>query len=338
MLVSGVVLPVAPRRIWANEVSSGSECEQADDESLVIERDAVEVAPRHGVSLRTVEIENRLGDVTIIGRDEKGLSISVTKRAADEETLERLKVNLQPDPAGSVRISSVVLFGEEARPIPLGAARIDITVSLPREAKVSVKVWNGAVSVSGLSRGATLLANDADITVTDVKGPVATSNLRGRQRLIAVSGDVAADNAHGDLALDEISGQSLAARAHDGTVVATRVRSRRVEIRTTFGSILFQGELLAGGRYDLRSYRGNVEARLPRDTAFVISASSRDGTVASRLDLRDAQSQRVGEGLSSVAGYYGPAHGSRLGPVERRPAVIVITSVVGTVTVGLVNE
>lgn len=291
------------------------------DDTFVVERDNVEIAPAPSVKIGALEIDNRLGDIIVIGRDAPGISLSVVKRAPDEETLERLKVNLVPDPSGVVRISSSLLVGQEARPIAAGTVRVDIQIHAPRGAATRARAWNGKLGVTGMEAGADLLAHDGDIVVTNVKGGVTTTSMRGRQQLTDVTGNVRADDTFGDLALDFIRGESLAARVHRGTVTATRVRAQTVAITTTFGDIQFRGELLAGGRYELRSFRGNVDART--SGAFRVDAYSRDGAVENVLEL--GGSSRSG---GHLLGSYG---------VSDTPAVLLMSSAAGRVVFGLMD-
>jgi hypothetical protein len=294
------------------------------EEGFVVERDNVEIAPAPGIEITQLEIDNRLGDITIIGRDQPGITLAVVKRAPDEETLERLKVNLVPDPSGIVRISSALLVGEEMRAIAAGTVRIDIQVHAPRAAAARARAWNGNLGVTGMHNGADVTAHEGQIVVTNVKGPVVTRSMRGRQRLSDVSGPVTADETFGDVDLDGIRGESLAARVHRGTVTATRIRSRTVSITTTFGDIHFRGELAAGGRYELRSYRGNVDARAAG--AFEVEARSRDGVIVPTAPM---------EAMTREARRLTGRHGSWRG--AGTPPILVLSSTAGNVTFGLAD-
>ena len=86
----------------------------------VVERDVVELSPAKGARIERLEIDNRLGDVRIEGHDRDSISIIAVKRAPDQETVERLKVSLIPDPNGPVSISTALLAGKESRPIAAG--------------------------------------------------------------------------------------------------------------------------------------------------------------------------------------------------------------------------
>jgi len=293
--------------------------EPVTEDGFLVERDSVEIAPAPQVTIQTIEIDNRLGDITVIGRDQPGISLSVVKRAPDEETLDRLKVNLVPDPEGAVRISSALLVGNEVRPVAAGTVRVDIQIHAPRGAATRARAWNGKLGVTGMENGADLSAHEGDIVVTNVKGDVVTTSMRGRQELTDVVGTVRVDDTYGDLSLDEIRGESLAARVHRGTVTASRIRTHSVAITTTFGNIEFRGELLAGGRYELRSYRGNLDVRT--SGAFRVEAFSKTGAIEPVVELGG-----MARGQGRLIGTFG---------VAETPALLLLSSAAGRVVFGL---
>ncbi len=324
-----VVLLVASALALASSARADEPTREAG--GFMIERDDVQIQPHKNVKVKAVAIDNRLGDVTVVGHDDPGVVVHVVKRGPDGETLDRLKVNLVTDPDGTITINTALMAGEEARPLPARSIRIDITLEVPRGAHVGVKAWNGKVAVTGVKNGASLSAHAGDLTVTDVNGKVTTDNTRGNQRLTGVRGTVRADNTYGDVSLESISGDSLAASVHDGQVFATRVKSRSVKLRTTFGDIHFTGELLAGGSYDLASYNGSVEVTVVpgknrKALGLKLDAYARDGKIDSRLEMADGASPEAGR----LRGSFGSARG--------KPAVMSISSMSGNVSIGLLNE
>jgi hypothetical protein len=306
--------------VLADEPTKTSTTEISDDRA--IERATVKLAPSDKLKLKEIQVDNRLGDVAVIGSDDPGMTIHVIKQAPDGETLERLKVSVKPDPDGTIRVYSALLFGDEGKPVGAGAVRIDMTLRVPRDVELKVAAWNGKLDVSHMDRGAELTANDADITVTDVKGPIKTAATNGTQVLSKVKGTVDAGGAYGEMSLDEVSGDSLAARLHDGTIVARRIKSRTVTITTTFGDIRFESELLTGATYKLRSYKGNVTV-LTGGVGFAVDAYSREGKVESRVELAD-----VATDAHRLRGTYG---------ARKKPALLEIQSTLGDVQVGLLN-
>jgi DUF4097 and DUF4098 domain-containing protein YvlB len=64
------------------------------------------------------------------------------------------------------------------------------------------------------------------------------------------------------------------ARVTDGDIQITGLRSAKVEARCTQGNVSFSGDVLPSGSYILKSFSGRVEAILPADADFKLSASS----------------------------------------------------------------
>ena len=285
----------------------------------VIERDVVELSPVKGGKIEKLEIDNRLGDVRIEGHDRDSISIIAVKRAPDHETLERLKVSLIPDPSGPVSISTALLAGQEARPIPAGSVRIDLVVLAPRSAAVEARVWKGRIAIKGLDAGAELTAVDGDIDVEQVSGTISTESNHGRHSFAEVFGAIDAHATQGDLDLDLVRGSRLAAVVHHGHVVGRKLRVRDISIRVTRGDIDLSGEAMVGGHYQIASYWGNVQVRLGKKIPMRIRAQARAGlvTLPSRFRRRD-----LGGGI--VTGDTGSG---------RSPADLDLRTRVGVITV-----
>ena len=256
----------------------------------VEERDVVELAPAKGQKVGKVEIDNRLGDIRIEGHDRDAISIIAVKRAPDQETLERLKVSLVPDPSGPVSISTALLAGKEARPIPAGSVRIDLVIMAPRSAPVEARVWKGRIAIKGLDAGAELTAVDGDIDVEQVSGSVSTESNHGRHTFAQVFGAIDARATAGDLDLDVVRGERLAAVVHQGHVVGRKVRVRDISIRVTRGDVDIAGEAIAGGHYQIASYWGNVQVRLGKKVPMHVRAQAHAGlvTLPRRFRRQDA--------------------------------------------------
>ena len=264
--------PPAPRPTPSTPPSGG-----------VVERDVVDLSPARGARIERLDVDNRLGDVRIEGHDRDAITIVAVKRAPDQETLDRLKVSLIPDPSGPVIISTSLLAGQEARPIPAGSVRIDLVVKAPRSAQVQAQVWKGRIAVTGLENGAELVTDDGDIDVSEVTGSVSTQSGHGRHSFARVFGAIDARTVDGDLDLDVVRGDRIAAVVQAGDIVGRRVRVREMSVLVTRGSIRIEGDALAGGRYQIASYWGDVEVRLGRraKTALRVRAHSHGGGAVS---------------------------------------------------------
>jgi hypothetical protein len=289
--------------------------------AAMVQRDVVEVAPAKGVHIDLVDIDNRLGDVRIEGHDRDTISILAVKRAPDQETMERLKVSLVPDPSGPVSITTALRAGQEARPIPAGSVRIDLVVFAPRRARVRAQVWRGRVELKGVDNGADLATDEGDIEVKEVSGTVSTQSGHGRHTFAQVYGAVNAHALQGDLNLDLVRGDRLDAVVYKGDVIGRRLRVRDLSVRITRGNIRLEAEAVAGGRYVAASYWGNVEVRFSGRPPLRVLARTRSGAV----NLPPRFRRKQGEG--------GLVTATAAGSAGRTPAELDLRTRVGMINV-----
>ena len=88
------------------------------------------------------------------------------------------------------------------------------------------------------------------------------------------------------------------ARTMEGDIVFSGLRSPRVEAHSTSGNINFTGEVLPHGSYKLKSFAGRVDATLPANADFKLTASSfRTGMDFGNFPLKfKKQSAQIVEG------------------------------------------
>jgi Putative adhesin len=276
----------------------------------VYERDVVEVDPSPGVRITELSVDNRLGAVRIEGHDRETIVISALKRAPDAAILERLKVTLIPDPNGPVRISTSMVAGPDARPIPGGAVEIDLVIRAPRSAQVKAQVWNDRLTLIGMENGAELVANDGEIGVQNASGTIVTHSAAGTQRFVEVVGKVDAQLIHGEVDLAAVRGERLDASVHEGSIEGRQVRVRQAWVRTIRGNIRFEGHAMAGGQYRIASVRGDIEVTLVATAPMAVEAHASAGTVTLPANLRRSRQPRSGmEG--AVVGFWPGGRGEQ---------------------------
>lgn len=284
--------PTAARGVFEHKVvevdpaSTGTTRRSASPASRAGSRATGPAKAARGIITR-VEVDNRLGDVRIEGHDRRTIQVSAFKRAGDDATLDRLRVDLITDPKGPVRIATWIAVGENARPIPKGSIRIDLVIRAPRSAAVRGQVWNDRLEVQRMENGAELTANDGAIVVENVTGKVVTQSSAGKQNLSDIYGSVDAQAMAGDVELVIVHGKRLMARAHDGAIEGRQIRVQEMSLRTTTGDIRLEGFAVAGGRYSIASYRGNIDVKLGHAGPLaVLARSNRRITLPSRLTAR----------------------------------------------------
>ena len=166
-------------------------------------------------------------------------------------------------------------------------------------------------------------ANPAKITVSAKQSDGATKieatqnslgkvkvEVTGRGRVdfeIAVPASSSIDllSYRGAIVVTNLAG-AVRARVTDGDIQIAGLRSAKVEARCTQGNVSFSGEVLPSGSYTLKSFSGRVDAILPADADFKLSASSFRGGMdlgafQMKFDKRSHQLVEASHGAGSAS-------------------------------------
>jgi hypothetical protein len=104
-----------------------------------------------------------------------------------------------------------------------------------------------------------------------------------------------------------------------GDVSARRIRVRDLSVRIMRGSIRLEGEAVAGGRYAVASYWGNVEVKFRTGASMRLRARARSGEV--RLPARF----RHRRGSGGLVTGYASGTGRAAAEIDLRTRVGMIT-------------
>ncbi len=139
------------------------------------------------------------------------------------------------------------------------------------------------------------------------RGDVGDINFRLQ---VPVDSSVDLETRTGNITVTNI--RSRLVRAHvssEGDIELSNVVAERVIAQNVTGNIFFDGEFLSGGTYDFKSGKGEIQIRIPGNSAFSLVASS----PARRIALNDFWNNKlkthdgrrivgdVGDGRSSVS-------------------------------------
>lgn len=152
-------------------------------------------------------------------------------------------------------------------------------------------------------RGVRIVArsNSGDITVKDTRGDVEAETTSGDVLIIGAR-DVEATNLSGDLDVRESTGSTtlssnngdcsvsgskgiVDASSVSGDVRVMKSWSKSVRAETTNGSVSFDGEIFADGRYEFVSHSGDIWMALPKGASAQIGVVTWSGTVESEFPI-----------------------------------------------------
>jgi len=164
-------------------------------------------------------------------------------------------------------------------------------VYIPTQKSITLTLnnWSGAITVEGWDKSQIKISADLEAPTARLmprvddngieidivrdnqgRGDVGSVNFR-----ISVPFDSSVDieTRYGDLTVNNVKGSTV--RAHvtaEGNITLTQLRSQFVMAHNTMGDILFDGELLSEGIYSLKSSDGNINIRIPQNSAFNLIA------------------------------------------------------------------
>jgi DUF4097 and DUF4098 domain-containing protein YvlB len=159
-----------------------------------------------------------------------------------------------------------------------GDGRYEVTV--PEGVKVIARTQSGEITVRGTKGPVQAQAQAGNVTIDDARervevttlsGDVLLSRIAGDLDVTTVSGDVVARGAQGRITIGSVSGD----------VVLRQPVSRAVRVKSTSGSIQFDGALDPAGSYELGSHSGDVQLVIPSSASARISVSTWSGGIES---------------------------------------------------------
>lgn len=156
--------------------------------------------------IEALQVDNAIGDVTVIGQGTGGVEVTVVKSARNERGLDEIQVDID-EVDGVLTVAAALESGMFSinGDSPTADIAIRVPASGPGPVVKSVMAGIGDVVVMGTRGDATVLTNLGDVTVADVDGYLSLSSELGS---ITATGVTGLDNVHtelGDVTVDVLS-------------------------------------------------------------------------------------------------------------------------------------
>jgi DUF4097 and DUF4098 domain-containing protein YvlB len=152
----------------------------------------------------TVEVQNPRGDISIAASDGSTIEVQSHEVAFANSDTDAKKIFDAETP--SVKVSgSAVLIKSSGN----NSGRLNLTISVPKSAHVTVTAGHGDVTAAGLGAGILVDAAHGDVHLSSIAGSVQArfSNSRHDFSAHQIDGDLTADGDCNDLTLSEIKGK-----------------------------------------------------------------------------------------------------------------------------------
>ena len=149
----------------------------------------------------SIEILNPRGDVSITAADQPNLEMQAHETAYANSDSEAKKI-FDAEAAHVTVSGSAVTVQSNGN----DRGRVNLTVTVPRTAKVTVNAGKGDVTASGLGSGVIVTAPHGDVHLNTIAGPVLAHLGKNEFSAHDVEGDVSSDGPCTDLTLSDIKG------------------------------------------------------------------------------------------------------------------------------------
>lgn len=157
-------------------------------------------------------------------------------------------------------------------------------ISVPQGTHVTVRSNSGDVTVRGTRGEVEVNSTSGDVHVQDVSGPFMVTSFSGEVEASNVNGRVEIHTQSGDLTLSDIRGDIEIGNT-SGDIKLQRVASKLVRARTTSGDVSYDGTIDPSGRYEFKSYSGDIRLNVPRDASAQLAVSTWTGEIESAFPI-----------------------------------------------------
>jgi DUF4097 and DUF4098 domain-containing protein YvlB len=152
-----------------------------------------------------LHVNDLRGAVNVSAGDDDQIHVAVHKRINADSQSDADKWNAGTKPQISVSGAVVTLNANNQAAGDHGIA-IDLDITIPRKAPVTISTRNGDVSVVGRDGDVQISAQHDDVTATDINGKVSLTLERSSARISQISSDVSIEGRANDVSVEDVKG------------------------------------------------------------------------------------------------------------------------------------
>jgi putative adhesin len=277
----------------------------------------------------TFSLANVSGDIEVTGGGGNDVRIEAVKRARHPDAAEA-KAILQDmtidisERGGSVDVRTEYPRYRNRRGNWYGS--VDYTVTVPRDASVTLKSVSGDVKVTNVNGDLRTESVSGDVVMSKVGRVRFTKSVSGDVDIAdGASDDVRAESVSGDVLMRNVKARVLSLQTVSGDVRLTDVDAERAQSRSVSGNVEYAGRLSPNGRYEFNTHSGNVRITPANAQGFDLEATTFSGTFRS-----DYPTTIQG---SSLVPRRGPGNRTVRGTVGGGGAMLTLQSFSGNITI-----
>lgn len=236
----------------------------------------------------SLDLGNISGDITVTrgGGSEASVEIVKTARgrdAADSKSqLDLVTVDI------TERTGRAELKAHYPNTLHRGMnVSVSYNVTAPAGTRVSASSISGTIKITDIKGDLTASTISGDIRIAGATRINSAKSISGTIEIadVRTDGSVDASTVSGDVRMRRVTARSLSGGSVSGEVRFEDVESTNVAAHTTSGSIAFSGRLAEHGRYELKTFSGEVRLGLPGNSGFEVDANSFSGAIRSDFPI-----------------------------------------------------
>ena len=262
--------------------------DRGDNRATAVEKKSQTV---HIGSDGTLEVSNISGDIVVSRGSGNDARIDIVRTARgrdDADAKEQLSLTRVDVTEGNGRAEVRERYPERGTTDRHNwSVTTDFTISAPAGTHLIMKSISGEMKITGITGdiAAETVSGDVEIAsaghITNAKSISGTVSISDTK----VDGSLDASSVSGDVRLQRVSARRVSIGSVSGNVRLDDVQSDRVDAHTTSGNTTYSGTLARNGRYELKSFSGEVRIALSGDTGFELEATSFSGDVHSDFPI-----------------------------------------------------
>ena len=174
-----------------------------------------------------------------------------------------------------------------------------LTLRVPKDARVWVKTGSAAIDVSGVTGGLDLNVVGGSITVAGSPRELRAESMDGS---VVVNGSpewLRAKTATGDITLQ--GGQNVGASTISGTIRASGGEVEKAKLEATSGAISFASNLARGAAVELETHSGSIDLYLSPKANVDVDAATITGAIDNLWTKKRPSAGSEGRGMTLYA-------------------------------------
>ena len=243
----------------------------------------------------SIDLGNIAGDITVTrgGGSDATVDIVKTARGRDvadaREMLQLVQVEVS-ERNGRAEVKAHYPGGDDWR---RNSTRRNVNVSVaynltaPAGTRISIESISGNIKITDIKGDITAGTVSGDVRISGAGRVGSAKSISGTIEIsdAQVEGALEASSVSGDVILRRIRAGRIGGGSVSGSIKLEDVQSDDVSAHTTSGEVYFSGTLARRGRYELKSFSGEVRLTLSGNTGFEIDANSFSGDIRSDLPI-----------------------------------------------------